>query len=195
MNLSRQFTRREKILLLILAALLLFAVYFYAVSRPTSAVMESTQSQIENLKTEIAILDAKKQRMDAMQSELDTLHSSASAMPIPAYDNLQQLMVFLNNVLDGTNDYTLSFPSLDLPVEDSGSDIVRRHLQMTFVSPNYAAARQTLNQLQACPFCSQLKDVSIIPVTESRNALGQNASLLGNPVQVTLTMSFYENMN
>lgn len=194
MSLNRQFTRREKVLLVILAALLVFAAYFYAVYRPTEASVSGAKAQIDSLSSEITVLEAKQQRMVSMQAELDELHASGGAMPIPAYDNLQQLMGFLNVVLSNTSDYSLSFPGLDLPDENSNSDIVRRHLQMTFVSPNYAAARQTLDQLQNCPYCCQLKDVSIVPFSNDRASIRQSSSLLGNSVQVTLTMSFYENM-
>ena len=110
---------------------------------------------------------------------------------IPKYDNLQQVMDFLNTVLSSASEYTLSFQGLQQP-EDGG--ILRRAMQMTFITLSYDGARSMIEQLQNCPYRCQLSDFSISPVSaggQSKDA----ASLLDGPVQVSVTVTFYENLS
>ena len=190
MNLSKQFTRREKVLLVILALLLLFAFYFLGVHRPVTTSLVRIQEESETVATELTVLEAKEQRMIQMQQELDEILSQPNVAEIPTYDNLQQVMDFLNTVLSSASEYSLSFQSLQQP--ESGS-ILRRSMQMTFISPSYDGARSMIGQLQNCPYRCQLSDFSMTPASvdgQSQDA----AALLDGPVQVSVTVTFYENL-
>lgn len=191
MKLSKQFTRREKVLLVILALLLLFALYYLAVHRPVTEALDRIQAESETVSMELTVLEAKQQRMEQMRKELDEILSQPNVSEIPKYDNLQRVMDFLNTVLSSATEYTLSFQGLQQP-QDGG--ILRRAMQMTFISPSYDGARSMIEQLQNCPYRCQLSDFSIAPVSaggQSRDA----ASLLDGPVQVSVTVTFYENVS
>ena len=192
MKLSKQFTRREKILLVILALLLLFAAYFLAVHLPVTEALADIQAQKENISSDLMVLEAKQQRMEQMQAELDKILSQPNVAEIPAYDNLQQVMDFLNTVLRSTSEYTLSFQGLQQPEK---GDILRRAMQMTFACPSYAEARSVIEQLQNCAYRCQISDFSMAPLVTEKQARDTNAALLDAPVQVSLTVTFYESLH
>lgn len=189
MKLARQFTRREQVLLLILAALFLFAVYFLGVHLPASEALERVRTEREMISAGVAVLEAKQQRMDRMRQELDAILSQPNVAEIPTYDNLQRVMDFLNAVLSSAGDYSLSFQGLR---QSEDSAILRREMQMTYTSPSYRAAREVLEQLQNCPFRCQLSSLSMAPFPEGGQS-DTDAALTDSPVQVSLTVTFFEN--
>ena len=192
MKLSKQFTRREKVLLIILALLLLFAVYFLAVHRPVTEALDRIQAESETVSADLMVLEAKQQRMEQMQKELDEILAQPNVAEIPTYDNLQQVMNFLNTVLHSANEYSLSFQSLQQQEDNS---ILRRAMQMTFVTLSYKEARDMISQLQNCPYRCQLSDFSIAPATADGQSRDTVAALLDGPVQVSLTVTFFEKLN
>ena len=66
MKLTKEFTRREKVLLVILALVLLFAVYFLAVHRPVTEGLDRIQMESETVSADLMVLEAKQQRMEQM---------------------------------------------------------------------------------------------------------------------------------
>ena len=192
MKLSKQFTRREKVLLIILALLLLFAVYFLAVHRPVTEALDRIQAESETVSADLMVLEAKQQHMEQMQKELDEILAQPNVAEIPTYDNLQQVMNFLNTVLHSANEYSLSFQSLQQQEDNS---ILRRAMQMTFVTLSYKEARDMISQLQNCPYRCQLSDFSIAPATADGQSRDTVAALLDGPVQVSLTVTFFEKLN
>ena len=194
MKLKREFSRREKILLIVLVVLILAALYFYAVDYPARQVNATAKTETENLQTEIAILSAKKDKQDKMSAELDALLADPTTVAIPDYDNLQEVISFLNTVLYNTEDYSLSFPGIDFPKEEDSVSIARRYLSMTFVSPSYKSARTMIDRLQASPYCCQIGSVQIRPVLyDLDHRLVEDAALTDGSVEVTLSMTFFEN--
>ena len=191
MKLSKQFTRREKILLVILALLLLAAVYFWVVHLPVTETLADVQAQKEDISANLMILEAQQQRMEKMQAELDEILSQPNVAEIPKYDNLQRVMDFLNTVLRSVNEYTLSFQGLQQP-EDG--DILRRTIQMTFSCSSYTEARNVIEQLQNCAYRCQISDFSMTPVVPEGQTRDDNAALLDGSVQVSLTVTFYESL-
>lgn len=189
MKLTRQFTRRERVLLVILAVLLLFAVYFLTVHIPVTEALEQAQMESESLSTDIMVLEAKQARMEQMQRELDILLAQPNVAEIPSYDNLDRVMDYLNTVLSTTEEYSLSFQGLQQP-EDS--IIIYREMQMTYVSPSYQAAREVMEQLQNCPYRCQLSGLTMVPSTRDGQTLNPDAVLTNGPVLVHLVVTFFE---
>lgn len=187
MNWSREFSRREKLLLVILAVLLLLCAYYFFVQRPISAAISDSENESASLSADIEILSARQTRCASMSAELDALKAAGGAAAVPDYDNLQQLMGFLNSVFGSGTPYELNIQSVEQP--DSGESIVRRSMQMSFVSPSYYAARSIIEQLQQSPYCCQLGSMSITPADTS-----VSASLTGGAVKTSLTVTFYENI-
>lgn len=192
MKLSKQFTRREKVLLAILALLLLFALYYLAVHRPVTEALDRIQAESETVSMDLTVLEAKQQRMVAMQKELDEILSQPNVSEIPKYDNLQRVMDFLNTVLSSASEYSLSFQGLQQP-QDGG--ILRRAMQMTFISPSYEGAQDMVTQLQNCPYRCQLSDISIAPAAADGQSQDTAAALTDGPVEVSVTVTFFEKLS
>ena len=192
MKLSKQFTRREKVLLIILALLLLFAVYFLAVHRPVTEALDRIRTESETISSDLVVLEAKHQRMEQMQKELDEILAQPNVAEIPTYDNLQQVMDFLNTVLRSASEYCLSFQNLSQPEDGS---ILRRTTQMAFVSPSYKKAQDMVTHLQNCPYRCQLSDISIAPATADGQSQDTAAALTDGPVEVSVTVTFFEKLS
>lgn len=189
MSLSRALSRREKVLMILLAVLLLFALYFFTVDRPVRETLDRVRAESEELSTQITVLQVKNARMQAMQKELDAILAQPNAAQVPSYDNLEQVMVFLNTVLTSADDYTLSFQGLSAG-EDSG--ILRRGMSLSFTCSSYELARNMVQQLQDCPYRCQLKELSIAPAKADSTKSGAQPPLTSGAVTVTLGVTFFE---
>ena len=188
MNLSKQFSLREKILLLILAILALLAAYYFAVHRPVTETIEKCAIESDELNTEITILSAKKQKKDDMLLELEQIKASGDTAVVPDYDNLDRIVAFLNNVLSNTENYSLSVSGV-VKAEDS-SGIVRRSMVLKFTCPDYNSAKEAINKLQNSSFCCRLG-----AMTFSRSGEQSSRSILEGPVAVTINITFFEHIN
>ena len=189
MSLSRQFTRREKVLMGILAVLVLIALYLFLVDRPVKAQLESIQTQSDDLELQIIVLQATNERIQQMQAELDAVMSQPNTAAIPKYDNLEQVMAFLDTVLASSDEYNLSFEGISA---DEDSTILRRTMSLSFRCGSYELARAMVVKLQDCPYrclMGNLNMTAILPEgvpAESAPPLDQAA------LSVSLTMTFYE---
>ena len=181
--LSRAFTRREKVLLTILALLLVFAFYYLVIEVRVGDAIDSYKEQIAFDDQQIAALSAQKAKMDAMKAELEEIMKQDDPIIVPDYDNLQEVMIFLNTVLSITNDYSINFGNAQMPAE--GSYIVQRDVQINFSAPSYDVAKTVISGLQDSHFCCRVSNVSIVP------GVNGHAITDGN-VSVGLSMSFYE---
>ena len=182
---SRAFTKREKILMTILAVMLVVAFYYLVVEQRIGGAIEQAEADIAFYETENPILQAQKDKIDYMKAYLEEIYKQEDPQIVPEYDNLQQVMLFLNTVLSTTNDYSISFGTAQLP-EGSGY-IATRYVAINFASPSYAVAKQVVRNLQDCPYCCTLQNLNIMPANSG------NAVVSGN-VNVSLNVVFYESV-
>ncbi|MDO4516832.1 MAG: hypothetical protein Q4C76_06835 [Bacillota bacterium] len=188
MNLSKQLTRRECILLTILAVILLCAVYIFAVHRPVTEDMDRIRQESESVAADLTVLETKQLHMDQMQAELDAIRQSSNVTQIPPYDNLEQIMGFLNNLLTSASDYKLNF---DTPSQDENSQLIRRPMSLTYTCDSYQRAKGMVLQLESCPYRCQITDLSMSPVNEN-NTSDEHVPLTLGAVTVSLRVTFYE---
>ena len=157
---DREFTPREKGMLLVLAVLLLALGYMKLFYAPVQqAVTENQQRQTE-LQDQALIEQTRALKMQVMEKELEELKAS-NAVPdaqVPDYNNAKRVMVELNAILARAREYSLSFDDVSLD-EDSG--LVRRQVELTFKTADYAAAREIINDLYHCRYRCSIQDVSI----------------------------------
>ena len=150
---DREFTPREKGMLLVLALLLLTLGYMKLFYAPVQqAVTENQQRQTE--------LQDQALKMQTMEKELEEL-KTGGAVPdaqVPDYNNAKRVMVELNAILARAREYSLSFDDVSLD-EDSG--LVRRPVELTFQTADYAAAREIINDLYHCRYRCSIQDVTI----------------------------------
>ena len=157
---DREFTPREKGMLLVLAVLLLALGYMKLFYAPVQqAVTENQQRQTE-LQDQALIEQTRALKMQVMEKELEELKAS-NAVPdaqVPDYNNAKRVMVELNAILARAREYSLSFDDVSLD-EDSG--LVRRPVELTFKTADYAAAREIINDLYHCRYRCSIQDVTI----------------------------------
>ena len=75
---SRDFTVREKIMLLVLTLILLAVGYYLVVDQPIRTAINEAKSQQEELSTEMMLLQTKAASLSRMQSELDSIEQGGS---------------------------------------------------------------------------------------------------------------------
>lgn len=189
MSLSKQFTRREKVLMTVLALLMVGAAYFFAVHQPVEASLEQIAARRDEAGLEVMVLEAKQARLDEMRRELEEILAQPNAPETPKYDNLQQLMVFLNAIMGPATDYSLSFQNVEAPEE---GQIVRRVVDMSFTCTDYGAARAAVEHLRDCPFRCQIGALTMAPAGAGQDAPA--AGLTGGAVQVSLSITFFESL-
>ena len=84
---SRDFTVREKIMLLVLTLILLAVGYYLVVDQPIRTAINEAKSQQEELSTEMMLLQTKAASLSRMQSELDSIEQGGSLGKMGSYNN------------------------------------------------------------------------------------------------------------
>lgn len=137
---SRQFTAREKILILVLALLMLAALYVKVVYMDVSSVMAQYPLNMAEAEEEYAVEKQKNDVLKIMQRELEQIAlGSKEVKEIPAYDNSKNIINELNQILLTTDDFTLTF----LPLEEDAT-MVRRKIVLSFAVSSYSEAKKVV---------------------------------------------------
>ena len=109
-----------------------------------------------------------------MERELEELFAGeGEPVRLADYDNLQPVMLELNTVLSETEDYSLSFGTVD-----TSRTIVRRSISLSFTSGSYEAARATLRQLCGSAYRCLLDSVDLSIGGENGGSVSVNGVLL-----------------
>ena len=96
---SRDFTTREKIMLLVLTLILLAAGYYAGIDQPIRTAINEAKSQQDELNTELMLLQTKAASLSRMQSELDSIEQSGSLGKMGSYNNSKAELDELNQLL------------------------------------------------------------------------------------------------
>ncbi len=175
---KRQFSLRERILMIILAILLVACVYYILVEKPVQdTLLDASQRQSE-AESQMMIASAQLQKMHQMQDALEKLEQSAQA-DVPDYDNAKNVLELLKRAMAQTNEFKLNFQ----PVTTEGA-IARRTIQMNFRCDSYAAAKQVLQTLLDSNYRCRITSMSV--------TCGQNGDITQQEVSVQATVTFYE---
>jgi len=179
---KREFTSREKALLLVLIVILLISGYSAFFLSPLQTHISDAQAQQSDALDQLQVETVKAQQLKKMKEDLAQLDKTESGSRIPDYDNLQNVMTQLDAILSAASDYDLSFPQ----VEAQGNLMIRP-VQMTFTCANYAAAKAVMKNLSDCIYRCRLDAISVSALSGED---GQDITRV--PVTVTLTANFYE---
>ena len=177
---QRELSRREKVLLMVLALLSLLALYFFVVHQPVTTAIQNAEAEGEVVSTEITILEAKVAKMAQMKAAI----GDADIPPIPDYDNQGAAITFLHSVLPTSTEYQVSFGAPVQVVE--GRPVVARQMSLEFHAASYEQARTIVDQLEACPFRCLMNQLQIVGAKEKN-------PITKGPVTVRLSMLFFEN--
>ena len=139
---SRDFTRTEKILLVLLAVILVGLVYYRFVYVMVNESITSSNSEAQALQTDISVAEGRVSHLKSLQSEMDTMEEQGVMSYMPSYNNSKEEIAFLNDVLASTEKYSISFAD----VTRSG-DQIRRGFTLQYVTASYKTAQTILEQL------------------------------------------------
>lgn len=176
------FTRREKLLMVVLAVVMLLGVYILAVHYPVRDSLAQLEQERADLELNLQIAQARYGQYQTMKDELaDILSRPADQITVmPDYDNLQPLMSRLNQIFSPAISYEMSFD----PVLLEGT-VARRTIRVTFTCAAYQETRSILEQLCRTGWRCLISELSLSPV--------QNVGDLSNSaVAATVTVTFFE---
>lgn len=141
---KNQMTIREKVMLCILIILLVCAGYYYLFYVPMKEDTEVYKQEYATLDETLIVAEAKTTKMAKMKAELEALKQSSTEeiKPLPAYDNRQNLMSQLSNILAKTQHYNITFGN----VSGDGTTI-SREITLNYSCGSYEAAKQILLEI------------------------------------------------
>lgn len=175
--LSRDFTTREKILLLVLSLALLALGYFQFVYKPTQEALDTAVSTREAMQVELDGLTARLLRLNRMQNEIDQVISDGTVSPMPSYNNSKAELALLNDLLSGTEQYSVSFSNVT-----RDGDQIRRDFALEFTASDLNMVKAILFRLSGSGYRCLVDDLRCV------------FSGVTGSVQVSTTATFYETM-
>lgn len=183
--LMRSFTRREKVLLVLLAVIVLIGIYVLAVRNPTRARVAELEAESEDLDLQTDMASAMLMRYTAMQLELEEIKSMPADrltyMPDYANNRQEELFARFNGIFLGMD------PRITFPEVRFQDGIATRPVDFDFEAAEYAQIKPVLSQLTRTGQRSLLDGLSINPSNPQASH-----SLLQGPVKVHGTIYFYE---
>jgi len=196
--LSRKFTTREKVLLLILAVLLVGELYYVLIHVRVENDLAEAKARTEaatvtyELET---IRAAKKQDMENKIREAE----NSNARPLPDFNNSTNVVAYLNGVMASTEEYHLVFNAVNF-----SNYVALRSINMSFSCRDYAAVESIVAQLERGPYYCEVTGLSMSAVHGFRDMMLQNDSIAAEDadvaggdmtnenVSVQMTVVFYE---
>lgn len=173
----RQLTAREWMLLALLGVILLISGYMLLFYIPQTTERDRCIAETETCQIEIEAARLRLDEKRRMERELEELFAAETPpLSIADYDNLKPVMFELNSILASTQDYSLSFSTVD-----ASKTIVRRSISIAFTTDSYASAKAVLQQLHDSAYRCMLDSVNL--------NLGRDAQ---SPVTVSGTIVFFE---
>ena len=154
---KRKLTPREWMLLGVLFILAAVAGYIMLFYRPTTDARDAALAEAESCRSQTETAQIRLEDKRRMERELDEIFArDPNPLGLPDYDNLQPVMVELNSILAATQNYSLSFATVD-----ASQNIVRREISISYTCNSYATAKNVLQRLHDSAFRCMLNNVSI----------------------------------
>lgn len=176
--LNRAFTKREKILMIVVAVILLGLAYYKFLIVDVNNVLE--KYDVTAAQEEYDIAEAKATSIKNMEAEMVT--GKESGRFVPSYNNTKQLIKELNNIIGGTSTYNISFED---PVKEG--NVVRRNASISFSTTGFDSARQTIKAVHDCKYRCLIRELSL---TSGSNSTG----VTSGSVSVNMSVTFFETM-
>lgn len=189
------FSKREKVLLVILAVILLALLWFMLVWQGSANEKMRLDAEIAETEAQTLVANNKVAKLASMQEAVGAQKSTgAKPANLPDYDNTTALMAQLNTILNTTKDYRLSFDDLDF----SSEGVVSRGVTITFGCDSIEAGRAVMTQLEQGPYACIIDSATIASTSSADNRtsnarIGVNTSRsIDSPYAVGLHTVFFE---
>ena len=183
-GLSREFSTREKVLLMIPILIILAALYYIFVHDPVSSGIKDADLQAQMMEDELVVLRARVSQVMQMQSEMKELESdSTESGYMPSYSAGKDELDFLHEILSSsTINYNVTFTELT-----KDGDQIRRDFNLQFAAKDYRTVKDILTKLEESKIRCLIGDLALTPI-------GDEGNLMKEGVQVSCTAVFYETM-
>lgn len=179
--LSRDFSLKEKLLLLLLSLVLVGLAYYQFVDQPVRSKVESAHAEASSLSAELKTVDAKLERMHRMRDELDDVTAGGSASEMGSYNNSKEEYTLLNDILGDTLKYSITFANVT-----RDGDQIRRNFTFQFTTDDYEAMERMIGELEENHYRCLIGDL--------RCTASRDGDVTEGNITVNGTATFYETM-
>lgn len=180
---TREFTTREKALLLVLGVIVVASLYYLFIFQPVTDGINRAQSSATDLESQLTVLDAKVAQIQKMQKSMEEYENSGRIESImPSYSAGKQELVFLNSTLASSDDYYVGFTN----ITREGNQI-RREFSLRFTVKTFQDAEDIINILEHSDLRCLISDFSVKPI-EQKEYVETGA------VEASCVATFYETM-
>ncbi len=171
---KRQLSAREIILLGLLLVLALVGGYLLLYYMPMTNEQERMENQAVLCEEQLQAAQIRLEDKRRMERELEEIFAAdPDPLGIAPYDNLQPVMFELNAILQSTQEYSLSFGTVD-----TEQSIVRRRISLSFTSGSYEQAKAVLQQLHDSAYRCMLDDLRLSLDNGQRGDVTVNGSIV-----------------
>ena len=178
---SREFSLKEKLLLLLLCLVLVGLAYYQFVDRPVRETVSSAHAEAQSMAIELKSVEAKLDKMRRMRSEIDDVTAGGTASEMASYNNSKAEIALLNDILGDTLQYSITFEN----VTRTG-DQIRRNFSLQFTVDSYDAVEDVLRALNESRYRCLIGDV--------RCSANRDGNIMEGNVTVNAGATFYETM-
>ncbi len=186
---SYKLSKREKVLLIILAIVVVAIAWFMLVFQGTTNDIARLESEIASTDASIDVATSRVTQMEAMEEAIAEHKAEGSeSTAIPNYDNLQPLMAELNTIMSATSTYTLTFDEVD---RNSSPDFVYRGVRINFSCGSFAAAEAVIKALATGTFPCAIDSISIVD-NGARNSASLRSDSTASSVSAYAHVTFFE---
>lgn len=175
---SREFTSREKILLVVLCVLLLGILYYEFIVKDVEETIKKYNT--EDLETELLIEQSKAASIMDMEAEMEAAKAESGSV-VASYNNIKNEISALNDIFAAATTYNFDF---NQAIKDG--DAVRRDISISFTASSYNTAESIIEKLHDCKYRCLIRNISI------NTSSGEGIS--SGSVSVSMTVTFFETM-
>lgn len=177
--LMRSFTKREKIVMLVLAIALLIGFYFLAIHYPVKTRLEEIELEKADVDEQTMLANAMLANYNKMKNELEEIFSEQdeNITVMPEYDNKQTLIYYFNNVFADTA------PNLQFSQAQINGNIASRTISFNFTADSFESARDILELLTGTGFRCSMDNITVSPT---------EGDIAHNELRVSGSIVFYE---
>lgn len=173
---SREFTTTEKILIVVLAIILIGLLYYKFVFLTTQDMITSMKSEADAKQAELDVANAELARLQQIEQEMNQIQVSGNTSRMESYNNSKNETAFLNEVLSGVDDYSITFSDIT-----RNGDQIRRSFSLQFTTDSYAEAQNVVSDLSYGEYRCLVDDINYAMTGEEE-------------ILINLTATFFETM-
>ncbi len=180
---TREFSTREKALLVVLGLIIIAALYYLLIYQPVTESINRAENNAASLETQLVSLDTKVFQIKRMQQSIEEYANNGHIVSImPSYNAGKQELVFLNSTLAASKDYYVGFTNITRERNQ-----IRREFSLRFTVDSYSDAEDILNILEHSDLRCLISDFTVKPVE-------QDKTVEDGEVEASCVATFYETM-